>query len=157
MELIVDFPHHRRPSFTPSPRVSFCRHIHVTFVQNLAREHKDDLWFTAREVQHFKGQMALTLRQILSSNMTVAQYAECNCDDTSVFLGLENYLLERTPREIRFRRQAICRAVSLEQQRQVDNGVYDPESLAGVAEQVSCLSRERAHIIGLLHAQNGNV
>ena len=157
MDLIVDFPANRRPSFPPSPRVSFADHTKVIIFENYALMHKDKLWFTAHDVHLFKAQMAVKLGQISSSNMTVAQYAECNCDDTSVFMGLENYLLKNTPREIQFRRRAICEAVSFEQRRQLGSGIYDPDGVASVAAEISLLSRKRAYIIGLLHAQDRSV
>ena len=49
------------------------------------------------------------------------------------------------------RKKAQWGAVLLEQFRQTKLGIEDPDALANVSEARSGVSRERAHIIGLLH------
>eukprot|EP01083_Nonionella_stella_P099836 280855_1 len=167
-DLIVDFP--SRQAFhssseqqqqSPSPptssssrlQVSFSGDVDITFIQNLSYDHKSDLWFTNREMKSFKYQTALILRSISSFDMTVAQFAEMNAQDTSAFLGLENYLSDTTSEKIKHRRNAICKGVLLEQKRQREAGICDPEAISMLSEAVSELSRRRAHIIGLLHME----
>ncbi|KAL7528713.1 hypothetical protein ACHAXR_002587 [Thalassiosira sp. AJA248-18] len=144
MELIVDFPQ-------PRQRVSFHPHIEVRFVENLAVNHKADLYFSEYNIKSFRYQTKLTLKQI-SSKMTMAQYAEMNVSDTSTFMGLENYLSESTPRKITGRRRAVVKAVCMEQQRQVEAGVSDQAKMANVAQAESEVSLRRAQIIALLHS-----
>ena len=149
MTLIVDFPQsnsspHRRE------RVSFVDQIQVKFIENLSYKHKSDLWYSQRELKSFKYHSALVLHKV-KSVMTMAQYAELHVDNTSAFLGLENYLSELGYREITHRRQAVRRTVLLEQQRQSNLNIYDPDTMATVAEAKSDFSRRRAQIIGLIH------
>ena len=93
------------------------------------------------------------LRKIESSgNMTLAEFAERNTHDTSLFMGMENYLLKTTPEVIASRRQSVTEAVLKEQQRQVDEGICDVERMARVSRGASDVSRERAQIVALLHA-----
>ena len=154
MNLIVDFPQCHSHRNTPSPRVSFADNLEINIIENLSLKYKDDVWFTQREIKSFTYQTIMTLRSMSSIlNMTVAQYAEMNVHDTSAFMGLENYLSKDTTEKIRYRRDAIRKAVLLEQQRQLDLCIHDPEAISILSSQVSELSRKRAHIIGLLHAE----
>jgi len=150
MDLIVDFP--RRRSRTQG--VSFADHLEVKIIKNLSHEHKDDLWFTEHDIRRFKRRVALMMWYISSIDMTVSQYAKDNIHDTSAFLGLERYLSENTAKQTRYRRRAIRKAVLLEQRHQMGMGIHDPETIAEIAVQMSGLSRKRACIIGLLHAEN---
>ena len=153
MDLIVDFPQHNSPwNMAPPRRVTLATHIEVKYIENLSLKYKADLWFSTQEFESIKSGMARDVRSILSSGMTVADYAEVNVHDTSAFMGLENYFFQNTRQNIRDRRGAIWKAVLSEQQRQLDVGVHDPESMAAIAEAASEKSRKRARIIGLLHA-----
>mmetsp|Transcript_27024 Transcript_27024/g.56305 ORF Transcript_27024/g.56305 Transcript_27024/m.56305 type:complete len:158 (+) Transcript_27024:131-604(+) len=153
MGLIVDFPQHDSPWNTAPPRrVIFATHTEAKFVENLSLKCKADLWFSIQELESFKSGMARDIRRILSSGMTVADYAEMNVHDTSAFMGLENYFFQNTRQNIRNRRGSVWEVVLSEQQRQLDVGVHDPESMAAIAEAASEKSRKRARIIGLLHA-----
>ena len=153
MDLIVDFPQYHSHRNTPSPRVSFADHVEINIIENLSLKYKDDVWFTQREIKSFTYQTIMTLRSMSSIlNMTVAQYAEMNVHDTSAFMGLENYLSKDTTQEIGHRREEIRRAILLEQQRQLDIGIDDPEAISIISEALSVKSRLRARMIGLLHA-----
>ena len=156
MDLIVDFPQ-RRPAAAAiegdaRPRVRFAPNLEITIVENLSREHKFDLWFTDVEIKSFKRRTAAVLLSIHFANMTVAQFAEINCRETSAFLGLENYMSERTSREIRRRRNGVRDAVLFEQARQQDAGVNDPEVISLTSKRVTLPGRKRAYVIGLIHA-----
>ena len=83
--------------------------------------------------------------------MTFAQYAEHNIQETSAFMGLENHLSKDTIQEKRHRIGATLRAVILEQQRQLDIGIDDPEAISIISQALSDKSRLRARMIGLLH------
>eukprot|EP00580_Thalassiosira_gravida_P001561 CAMPEP_0201608686 /NCGR_PEP_ID=MMETSP0492-20130828/8664_1 /ASSEMBLY_ACC=CAM_ASM_000837 /TAXON_ID=420259 /ORGANISM="Thalassiosira gravida, Strain GMp14c1" /LENGTH=141 /DNA_ID=CAMNT_0048073599 /DNA_START=328 /DNA_END=753 /DNA_ORIENTATION=- len=136
----------------PRVLVSFEGHATVKYIENLSLEYKADLWFSSAEMEQFKIKAARMLHSISSFGMSIAQYAQMNMNDTSTFMGLENYLLRNTSRNIQDRRGAIWRAVRLEQARQVDAGIHDPDAIAIIAEVLSEKSRTRARIIGLLHA-----
>ena len=151
MDLIVDFPRCHSPRISPPPRVSFADNLEMITIENLSFKHKDDLWFSSQEMNSFKHQIKMTLKSILSINMTIAQYAELNIQDTSAFMGLENYLSKDTTQEIGRRRGEIRRAILLEQQRQLDIGIDDPEAISILSEALSEKSRLRARMIGLLH------
>ena len=146
-QLIVDFP----SKTTPVRRVSFTEYIDVKFIDDLS-EHKSNLYFTDREVKAFKYQAALQLRNIHRMNLTMAEYAEKNVHDTSVFMGLEAHLSENSRVDIIRRRDSIRRAVLYEQTRQNHFGIHDHTKLAAVSLVESDMSRRRARIIGLLHA-----
>eukprot|EP00585_Thalassiosira_rotula_P003250 CAMPEP_0196137778 /NCGR_PEP_ID=MMETSP0910-20130528/5653_1 /TAXON_ID=49265 /ORGANISM="Thalassiosira rotula, Strain GSO102" /LENGTH=156 /DNA_ID=CAMNT_0041398285 /DNA_START=66 /DNA_END=536 /DNA_ORIENTATION=+ len=153
MVLIVDFPQRRPlPTKGKPPRVSFTSHAKVVYIENLSLNHKADLWFLSQEIERFKIQVARLLYSILSSGASIAQYAEVNARDTSTFMGLENYLTPNTSQNIRSRRRAILRAVLLEQARQLNAGVCDPDAMADIVWSASEKSRKRARVIGLLHA-----
>ncbi len=152
MKLIVEFPHDcsSRQSAGP-PRVSFADNIKIKFIENLSIEHKSDFWFTKQEMDSFKIKMGHLLLNI-TSTMTMTEYAEMNSHDTSAFMGLENHFSLDRPQEIKHRRRAITNAVLSEQRRQIHTGANDPEAISKVAKLISELSRNRARIIGLLHA-----
>ena len=84
--------------------------------------------------------------------MTVEEYAELNILETSVFMGLKNYLSRDISQEIGYRTGAIIRAVLSEQQRQGDIGIHDPEKISFISEALSEQSRLCASFIGILHA-----
>ena len=69
--------------------------------------------------------------------------------DSSVYLGLENYLASFRSGAPRGR--AIREAILQEQQRQISLGLQDPEVLSLLSETLSERSREKAHVIGLFH------
>ena len=72
--------------------------------------------------------------------------------DSSDFMGLEKCLTKESLRQIIFRRRGIVDAVLREQHRQLGIGTYDASMFALVSEEWSGWSRERARILGLLHA-----
>ena len=153
--LIVDFPH--KPQHHSSPnaqRVSFADNAEIVFIENLSYKYKADLWFTAREMKSFKSQTVSLLINI-KTNMNMAQYAEMNIQDTSVFMGLEKFMSKKTPKEIVYKRDALYRTVHSEQQRQFEAGIYDPDIMSKISLGWSDWSRKRAQLIGLIHAEKG--
>lgn len=151
MDLIIDFPQNATSS-QHHPRVSFDERSELKFVDNLATEYRDAIWYTETEMKSFKVQMALLVRSIRSSDITVAQYAEKNASDTSVFMGLEQHLSEITYKVIIDRRRASWNAVRTEERRQISLGIYDPHEMMKVVRVESEHSEKRARIVGLLHA-----
>ena len=147
MDLIVDFPRRR-------PVVSFADHCQVHLIDNLAFKYKDDMWFSRREMDSFRQQILETLRSVLLTGQTMAQYAQSNIEDSSVFQGLENYLQTNTRDAVWQRRERVIRGVLSEQQRQLDSGTYDPEAFAVISSRLSKGSRLRARTIGLIHIEN---
>ena len=150
-DLIVDFPQAtRRVVPHKPPRVSFANEIRIGFVERLS----SDLWYSRREIQAFKFQTALILKMANERDMTIAQLAEMNMQDTSVFLGLEKLFSDTTYREIERQKCMHRRGILSEQARQLRLrcGVYDADALGRVSEGTSDWSRRRARIIGLLHA-----
>jgi hypothetical protein len=86
--------------------------------------------------------------------MTVAQYAELHVNETSVFLGLENYLSSKdTTREVAKRRRLIVDTVLLDQERQYQSGYIDADIMAVASEAISGLSARRARLIAILHSK----
>ena len=148
-DLIVDFPQAtRRVVPHKPPRVSFANEIRIGFVERLS----PDLWYSRREIQAFKFQTALILKMANERDMTIAQLAEMNVQDTSVFLGLEKVFSDTTYWEIERQKCMHRRGILSEQARQLRCGVYDADALGRVSEGTSDWSRRRARIIGLLHA-----
>ncbi|KAL7543011.1 hypothetical protein ACHAWF_013914 [Thalassiosira exigua] len=168
MTLIVDFPsspRSRSPALGLSAsapelssldnrlRVAFSPEIEIRHVKDLSRtSFCDDLWFTRAEMKRFKYATACTVRRIELADLTVAQYAQRNVRDTHAFLGLENYFASSTRDEIVRRRRAVRDAVLDEQARQVAAGIERPEDLSRVAARASEVSRKRARIVALIHA-----
>lgn len=159
MDLIVDFPQDSRSSFSvslgtaasDSKRVSFANEMEMKLIDDLSRKYKDDLWFHHEEIHDFKLRTALILSALRRNNMTMAQYAELNSNETSAFMGLESFLSEDTAHMIKVKRRAILVAVTREQRRQDEAGVHDAVAMAKVSEAVSLWSRTRAQIIALIH------
>ena len=159
VNLIVDFPESPRqqperavPSSSRT-RVAFQDLVDVKFVENLSIKYKTELWFSGREMKMFKYETAFHIRTIDSHNLTMAQYAEMNVRDTSVFMGLEVHLTKDTARNIVVRRRALWTAVRAEQQRQSKAGICDPAQMASVAKMESEVSSKRAQIIALIHSE----
>ena len=124
----------------------------LTFVKDLTAL-KSDLWYTEQETMGFKYEAAYKIRKI-TSTMSMAEYAKLKSNDTSAFMGLEAHLFESPNvgyKRSTERKKAQWGAVLLEQFRQTKLGIEDPDALANVSEARSGVSRERAHIIGLLH------
>ena len=147
-DLIVDFPPVRRVAPHKTPRVSFANEIRIEFVERLST----DLWYSRQDIQAFKFQTALILKMAKANNMNIAQLAEMNVQDTSVFLGLEKLFSDTTYREIEHQKYMHRRAILSEQLRQLRHGVYNADALARESEATSDWCRRRARIIGLLHA-----
>ena len=148
MELIVDFPQDKNAI---KPRVTFTDRIEMKSVENITLKYKADLFFSAREVQMFK------LRNVYQLNRLRESGPEAYFDpelDTADIMGLEKCLTEETYQACLRRREAYSKAVISEQERQISLGIYDAHALALISEQASETSRTRAHIIGLLHAEN---
>ena len=125
----------------------------MTIVENLAHEHNTDLWYTASELKSFKRNATLLIISIHSSGMTVAQYAELHLNESSAFLGIDNYLSNDTIRGVVKRRRAIVDAVLLEQERQYRSDNIDADIMAVVLEAISGLSARRARLIARLHSK----
>ncbi|KAL7534860.1 hypothetical protein ACHAWF_004975 [Thalassiosira exigua] len=156
MDLIVGFPRRGEECdydeyCDDERRVSFLGKTNVKIIDNLATEHKADLWFTQRDINSFKERTILMLRALYARGMTVAQYADMNVQDTSAFMGLESHLTDITFERIVERRRRIAHAVISEQRRQDHAGVYDPITMSKISEAESNCSRKRARIIGLIH------
>ena len=147
-DLIVDFPPVRRVAPHKTPRVSFANEIRIEFVERLST----DLWYSRQDIQAFKFQTALILKMANERDMTIAQLAEMNVQDTSVFLGLEKVFSDTTYREIERQKCMHRGGILSEQARQLRYGLYDADALGRVSEGTSDWSRRRARIIGLLHA-----
>ena len=162
--LIVDFPqdHIRTPLQKKSSRsVSFDQEMEVKFVSNLSIHHKSDLWFSRRDYQLFKHDLA-TAGRLIRAKRTISekddylnlllQEAGEEDGDTVSFLGLERHLSDSTMENIVNARRRILGAIFVEQDHQMNEGFYDADALANVSEAESEWSRQRARVIGLLHA-----
>ncbi len=90
-------------------------------IENLSLKHRSDLWFTKQEMDSFKVKR-VCLPLIITSTMTMAEYAEINTHDMSTFMGLENYLSPDTPQKMR---RTIWNAVLSEQSHQIGAGIQD--------------------------------
>mmetsp|Transcript_26599 Transcript_26599/g.45406 ORF Transcript_26599/g.45406 Transcript_26599/m.45406 type:complete len:133 (+) Transcript_26599:189-587(+) len=120
-------------------------------VENLAVKYKNSLWFSSQEINTFKYRAGTMAKKLSLSNTTIDQYAELIINDTSAFMGLESYLTKDLYQEIWRRRKSILWAIKLEQQRQWDIGIDDPDSLAIVSRALSEKAVQRASMIGILH------
>ena len=115
--------------------------------------HSNLIYDTGEETMGFKFEAVYKICKI-TSTMSMAEYAKLKSNDTSAFMGLEAYLFESSSVGYKRRteqKNAQRGAVILEQFRQLKLGVEDPDALANVSKTWSGESRERAHIIGLLH------
>ncbi len=159
MELIVNFPPtlRRTRRLLPVQRaVSFSKQVDVSFVEDLSRWYKADLWFSCREMESFRSRRVLLVAAIVSNGMTMAQYAKRNVDNTSAFLGLEGHFSRAASGMMARRRRAVVAAVLSEHRRQCAAGVFTPEDLRRVLETISRKSFERARVIAKLHVAGGD-
>lgn len=88
------------------------------------------------------------LKKMMSSGLTVEDYME---QDPTSFLGLENGLSESTFQQIILSRKIIRHSILVEQERQFEVGIYDPDCLANISKARSEWSRKRAEVIAQLH------
>ncbi|KAL7543183.1 hypothetical protein ACHAXR_012469 [Thalassiosira sp. AJA248-18] len=79
----------------------------------------------------------------------MAQIAEQNYQDTSLFMGLESSLSQQMCKDVGH----IRRAILSEHSRQSRSGIHDPDAMAAVSQALSESARKRARIIGLIHAE----
>ena len=175
MTLIVDFPQDSTRTSTRTNKknsraVSFASELEIQFITDLTINHKPDLWFSRHDMTRFKFDAAIDVRNIraerrarsqddysliLLQENAVGEMSEEGAanSDTVSFLGLERHLSESTMQNIAMARQQLLRAVFVEQDRQLrEGGVYRAETLASISEAESEWSRQRARLIGLLHA-----
>ena len=84
--------------------------------------------------------------------MTVAQCTDMNAQAMSLFMGLESYLSETTMLETHYQRRAITSDILSEQERQLREGIYDPDSMTDVLVAASDWAMKQSQIITLLHS-----
>ncbi|KAL7549441.1 hypothetical protein ACHAWF_012710 [Thalassiosira exigua] len=145
MSLLVDFPQQPRSRFRP--RVSFEHAPQMNFIQDLSVEHKEDLWFSHREMATFQRDYKVAMaRNVLAFGRVESSDWVVEVEDTSVFLGLESSLSKSRLKEIALRRRALCRAIMVEQERQRRLGVRDPEAFGRISAEETESSRERARV-----------
>ena len=158
MELIVDFPQVRQTVHASYPNknkrrrrssVSFAGNSSLQYVDT--HQNKRDLFYSKQELKSIKHRNVRQMKNMISSNMTMDQFATMEVMDTSIFLGLESCLSQSIYHEILERRNARSRAVLCEHNRQLRIGINDPCMLAKISEVESAWARKRARIIGLLH------
>lgn len=166
MDLIVDFP--RAPCtdsasplapqeegpIAPSRRASFAKEAQVKFIENLAFDHKDALWFSRQEIEDIQRRTARMLRTLRAHGLTMEQYAMLNVQETSAFMGLENYLSNAAAIGIRRRRSAVRAAVLREQHRQDEMGILDFDAMSNASKAATQVALKRARIVALLHASD---
>ena len=143
MDLIVDFPQPNNDYPNNRPHVSFADRLEVKLVYDISYEHRDDLWFSDSELKFFKKQMSYMIKYAVQLNTGVT---------SSSFAGLEKYLTKTSSREEIVRlRQTLRKAILLEQERQFNEGIDDPDKLARISEALTEWSRINARVIGLMH------
>mmetsp|Transcript_11897 Transcript_11897/g.20662 ORF Transcript_11897/g.20662 Transcript_11897/m.20662 type:complete len:153 (-) Transcript_11897:93-551(-) len=144
-----------QPPASRGRSVSFDDQLEMKLIENVSIDHKDDLWFSDEEIESFEQRHRSFLRKLKSNNMNIDRFAELlSGQDTSAFLGLENYLSESSLKAIVFRRKALSMAIQLEQKRQSSAGIRDSKRLAHISEVGSQPATKRARIIALLHADD---
>lgn len=157
MDLIVDFPQ----GYSNIGPLHQEKEKKVTFANNadlyLIDRITEHLWIPAHEKETTKGGVVTLLRSLNRVGMTLAQYAEwcvTSGEDTSNFMGLEHHFSLEAIRQIRLRRRQVWDAVMMEQRRQNDAGIYDPDEMRCVSFDITEHAQERSFVIGLLHTDN---
>lgn len=154
MSLIVDFSPASRSFLMKDveKRVQFSNEVQVYSVYNLKVNFKARVWFSKKELRQFRAGITTTLSQISSDNRDLFHYATDHIEDTSVFMGLENFLTYATLKEVILRRQLYKEGVLDEYKRQADASYYDPNEMRRISEGFSEWSRMRARVIARIHA-----
>eukprot|EP01083_Nonionella_stella_P033178 90833_1 len=87
MDLIVDFPQQSNIGSPQhiTPKVSFADQLEVRCIENFSREHRDDLWFSSRELRSFRYQAELmvTMNTSQSQMKTSQDSADLDIQDAS--------------------------------------------------------------------------
>ena len=117
-ELIVDFSQVRQTAPASFPNkdkrrqrssVSFAENASLQYVN--AHENKRDLFYSKHELESIKHRNARQAKNMISSNMTMDQFAMEGMD-TSIFLVLESCLSQSIYHEIFERRKLVLRQFS---------------------------------------------
>lgn len=158
--LIVDFPQFQSCSADltltltkakESKRVSFSEHSQMIITtNNLSYTSKSNLWYSESDTNGFKRDSTQMIHAINSVGIERLQSR-----DSCIYMGLEQYLFQTSSSgscNTFQRRRDISKAVLLEQHRQHCLGINDPYAISVVSEKESSLSRQRADLIGKIHA-----
>ena len=155
--LIVDFPSHSRPAASTlikakeSKRVSFSEHSQMIITtNNLSYTSKSNLWYSESDTDGFKRDCAQMIHAINSVGIERLRWSRDSC----IYMGLEQHLFQTSsgPCNTFQRQRDISKAVLLEQHRQLTKGINDPYAMKVVSERESSLSRQKADLIGKIHA-----
>ena len=153
--LIVDFPQScpavlLLTKSKCSKRVSFSEHSQMIITtNNLSYTSKSNLWYSESDTNGFKRDGAQMIQAINSVGIERLQSR-----DSCIYMGLEQYIFQTSSGSCNTfqRRRDISKAVLLEQHRQHCLGINDPSAMKVVSEKESSLSRQKADLIGKIHA-----
>uniref|UniRef100_A0A7S1GLP4 Uncharacterized protein n=1 Tax=Cyclophora tenuis TaxID=216820 RepID=A0A7S1GLP4_CYCTE len=131
--------HHQQVTKSSRKRVRFCNTVQVqeTFPLSDMRKHADDLWYTETEYRYMKAYSFILADHFASGVITSGE------SDRDTVRGLESY----SPSGMKRRQQNKALgwgAVLLEQESQMEYGIYDDEAIAEVYRQQAAPCREEA-------------
>lgn len=149
--IVEDPPHQQLPTEqvsntnTKSKRVSFSEHSKLALFEKHTYTHKSDLWYSDSDKESFKLESAHMIHTIKSHGIE-----QLNSYDSIVYMGLESHIFGSCTAQLR---KYVQTAVLHEQDRQNKLNIVDSQRLAMVSGIASDVSRQRAQLIGQIHAR----
>jgi len=147
--IVDDPPHQQLPteqvSKTKSKRVSFSEHSKLAVFEKFTYTHKSDLWYSDSDKESFKLESAHMIHTIKSHGIE-----KLNSYDSIIYMGLEGNIFGSCTAQLR---KYVQTAVLHEQERQHKLNMNDPHRLAMISSIASEVSRQRAQLIGQIHAR----
>ena len=152
--MIVDDPPHQQlcspteqvsKTKSKGKRVSFSENSKLAVFEKFTYTNKSDLWYSDTDKESFKLESAHMIHTIKSHSIE-----KLNSYDSIVYMGLEGHIFGSCTSQLR---KYVQTAVLHEQERQHKLNIDDPHRLAMVSLIASDVSRQRALLIGQIHAR----
>lgn len=163
--LVVDFPGRcavsKKKAKVRNAAVSFSTSSQLHIIERI--NDKSEIWYS---VQDYKAMniaakhAALMMNKQYRRSSSSRQHGRVVADASSSsslgmddrLTGIEHLISPSVIRAIKHRRAECSKAVLREQQRQVESGIYDPDSVAFASHSHSKHAAKRARAIGLLQS-----
>lgn len=150
-ELIVDFPDRSAKAsinsvrFSASGKVRFYKRHHAYDV--------NELFYSEQECENMKAANRRAVRDARKRYASFVSGASTEDFDTCTLIGIEHLLSPNLIEQGMMAKKECRRAVFAEQSRQAQLGERDASKLASASRCQTKSSAKRAHLIGLLQAQ----
>ena len=152
-DLIVDFPN--RNSLPAKAEVHFAPMTQITFIEQINDKYADSLWYSQQDYKAMRvanKQAVLHAHRRLGDAMSLSSSSSIDDQEDGCLTGIENILTPSAIRKTKARRMQCTRAILLEQDRQYEAGVDDPEKLARISRHYSTPASRKAQKVGYIQS-----